>query len=331
MGFAGRFLAAVVLSCVGAGSAHAALRTDFEVSRCSWEATHVVVANVVLDEVDKVEVVESWAGDLAVGTQIGIKRLHELRTEENRTVSTWHHGNEKPPRLVSAKRAILYLVGARSAEWRPAMKADDDQSSFQISLAWVEGEDVFAFQQIMNPGPLELTKVGTFADVKKETLRVLEGKAAFVKAVAAEKPEERASALEPLLSSDAWIVSWKAWEELEKLEGAALSVVRAILKDSARVAVHARAIAVLSRLGGVEVEAELTKIVESETAALREKKDFHEDVALAAVGRLYRFHTHDCEAAVVALRDLCATSNEKLALACDRVLQHLACSPKLRR
>jgi hypothetical protein len=333
VGFAGRFLAAVVLSCVGVGSAYARIETPFDVEDCSWGSTHVVVANV-LDEVDKVEVVESWHGDLAAGTRIVVPGLHQLRTEENRAVSKRFHEEAGTADLVSATRAIFYLVGERgAAEWRPARRHRGRfPGSLQISLAWVEGEDVFAFRQLMNPGHLELVRFGKLEEVKTTTLRVLEERDSFAKAVALEKPpEERAAALAPVLSSSAWIVSGEAWEALDRLGGAALPVVRGILKDPARVEIHARAIEVLSKHGGAEVEAELTKIVEAETAALWEKKNFHEDVAHAAVKGLDRFRTHDCESAVVALRDLCAVSNSKLGLECDRVLQHLAGEPKPRR
>jgi len=206
-------------------------------------------------------------------------------------------------------------------------------SEFQVSFAWVEGEATFAFTRSAEPGPLELKKIGTLAEVKKTTIHVLEEKDAFSRAVAVENLADRARALEPLLGSDRGI-RWRTLTELEKLGAAALSVLRATVHDSSRAEeVRARCIKDLARFGGDEMEAELMKIVEDETTLLKDGKKCDHDVLVAAVGGLERFRSHDCETVVVALRDLWATKQpvtDNLSLACDAVLQHLAGEPKLK-
>src|ERR1700735_5426615 len=64
----------VIALAVVTHSAHAKLTTYFEVTRASWAASHIVVVETTPID-GTFEVVESWKGDLAVGSRVVIPEL----------------------------------------------------------------------------------------------------------------------------------------------------------------------------------------------------------------------------------------------------------------
>ena len=161
-------LALLTLLVAAIGPASAEILPDFDPHQNTWRATHIVV-------VEGGKVVESWKGDLKAGTALpeGAARFTRVPVPGP---SPWPRpAGEKPP-AVSGKRMILFLAHVPEDEgdsnqkaWTPADSPGHkfNEVTATATVAWVEGDQVYAGHQPINPGGYALTPAGGLAGFRQ--------------------------------------------------------------------------------------------------------------------------------------------------------------------
>ncbi|MCC6798031.1 MAG: hypothetical protein IT366_23155 [Candidatus Hydrogenedentes bacterium] len=171
-------LAALVLSSVAllVPGASAMIIPSFYLDFSIEKATHIVLASEGEKIDGKLSVVESWKGDLRPGDAIDVPELAQFAPKETRTLKEF--GTEREYGVVTGDRMILFLVKSLDwaapgsnelkTKWLPASSPDfipadtgqkgslDNIARMRISVSWIEGDKTYAYEQIMNPGPLLL-------------------------------------------------------------------------------------------------------------------------------------------------------------------------------
>jgi hypothetical protein len=187
-------LAAITCLLLLAGQVRAELIPSFDLTYSAWHATHIVVAD------DKGAVLESWAGDLKPGDKVPIG---DFRLPAELKVSRWAElgspNKAKTPAHVPTRRVVLFLLkeGAKAA-WQPAAM----YGQYDISTAWIQGGKVYALQQFINPGPLELLPIAeSEATFKKQVSAVRDRKAKLRAALAESDLGKRAVELRQFLGA----------------------------------------------------------------------------------------------------------------------------------
>jgi hypothetical protein len=137
---------------------------SFVLRYLACQATHIVKADEGQEIDGVVRVIESWKGDLEKGVTITIPELLAFNNTESRTIdTTWLRNKDEFPRILSGLQMILFLkeLPQRSIEadeihsnnegvkvqWAPASLA------MQVSSAWIEDEQTFAYVQVRDSGP----------------------------------------------------------------------------------------------------------------------------------------------------------------------------------
>ena len=108
-------------------------------------------------------------------------------------------GNGGTP--LTADRVVLFLrQDAASKSWKP-MATSEAPAQGRLGSAgmyWIQGEEVFVYSQMMNPGPLFLTRASspyTLAELRNATLRGVRNSEAFHTVLALKDPQAKARAL----------------------------------------------------------------------------------------------------------------------------------------
>jgi hypothetical protein len=137
----------------------------------------------------------------------------------------------------------------------------------QLSVAWIEQGQVYAFVQMKNPGPIRLTSLRMTERFMREQVRQLTtAQEALARALALPDRGKRAEALAPLVRSDRYYVRAAGFEALGDCGKDALPVLRRLLRDDSLAGHHGDLVRVLTRAGGAAVGPELTALVEQELA-----------------------------------------------------------------
>ena len=129
-----------------------------------WTATDIVVATEGAEVDGRFTVLERWKGEAKPGDEIVLPDLAEFAPAESRRI--YEFGTKPTNAVVTGDRMILFLVRDTAADAQQAPGVAKTVSyykseGFEISVAWVEDGDVFAIQQIINPGPSVLTRLGS--------------------------------------------------------------------------------------------------------------------------------------------------------------------------
>lgn len=160
----------VVLMVVVATDARAAFRATYSTDICGCRATHIVV----IDDTGKV--LESWRGDLAVGTSVPLKEF-KIRLEHKVEQKVSLDGKELPklPDKISGKRLVVFLRKGtpRLTANNPNPTVDWDGGHwcghFEPSTVWIENGLVFSLRQLFSTvGPLRMTYLSTEPELRKE-------------------------------------------------------------------------------------------------------------------------------------------------------------------
>src|SRR5215213_2001906 len=177
-----RTLFIILLLFLAALPARAGIRPSFNLSHCSWFATHVVVVTEGEMIDGRLLVLESWKGDLAPGDAVSVPELATFNPEPSRLAKRplWVEDAE-PPRHVTGDRMVLFLKerpraqaegdeAARGRVWEPA-----SSGGVNVSALWVEGDKTYAFIQVMNPGDTILIDYGKSEGEVKTIFAEVEG------------------------------------------------------------------------------------------------------------------------------------------------------------
>jgi hypothetical protein len=231
----------------------------------------------------KVEVQESWKGDLKEGARITIPELAEFAPEAKRAIGKrlFAHLDEEPAMKVShvtGKRMILFLrkkqekVGKGKPDkitWEPANLG---RKLMDISIGWVEGDKVYAISQQVNPGPSEILYHGTTeAKLKERTQQIVKMQAALTKALSQSDPVKHLDVVKPLLDFDSYYVGGVTVEALGQSGERTLPVLRKILKEESWSRYHPDVCGALANAGGAKAGPDLTVVVEEELAFWKER------------------------------------------------------------
>jgi hypothetical protein len=177
----------LILLAIGPIPLDAGIRPSFDLDRCSWNATHIVLVQTTANE-GVASVVESWKGDLEPGDSIEVP---ELKPNENAVpLSSYPKPagfdlqdksgiSEQIPRQPIGSRMILFLKKQEGSsagtpmKWGPA-----SGGGMKVSALWIDGGKAFCFQQWMNPGPSALSPCVRWSvrssDVAVFTVRIQE-------------------------------------------------------------------------------------------------------------------------------------------------------------
>lgn len=272
--------------------ATAGIRPSFDLDSSAAKATHVVVATEGEGIDGVLEVLESWKGDLGKGAVILVPELAQFASEKSRRIG-WgiKHGTVTDSRMVlflvkslepatSARKLKKDTRAAPKTQWLPASFPDYQpvfaggptrRSNFErmrISVAWIENGMVYAFQQIMNPGPVTLVRLGRLseADVRARVLKVGKDSKGLQEAAAIPDPVKRAAALVQFTEVKEHRERERAFNALAECGAPALPYLRRILKDDTLADRHYLAVNALAKAGGVHVGPELTTLLEQELA-----------------------------------------------------------------
>jgi hypothetical protein len=366
------FVVLFLVAMVCAPHANAAIRPSFNLDFCTWNATHIVVATEG-DEIDgRLTVLESWKGDLRSGDVVAIPELASFKSKSSRELKSGILGltSYEPKKYVTGSRMILFLkkkepssepsnnntkISQAPDRWEPA-----SQDGFNVSVLWIEGDQAFAFVQLMNPGPSLLTNYelylpsgpagGSEKQIRDRAFDVMRIQETANAAVAMQDESKRAEALVPFALSELYYARNLAFAELQKCGKAALPVLRTMLGDQTFLKLHGEVIKAMAEVGGEEVADELTDVVrvellfwketgprlrhgwwnninESETDNLRNRYS----KVLGALYSLRKLKPIGCKEVVSEFRDFWRSlpqledksGLDQMSEACDRVLQEL--------
>ena len=151
---------------------HAGIRPSFWLDSCTWDATHIVLV-ATTSQGDVFTVTESWKGDLKAGDTLNVP---ELKPESDAVpISRYPEGEAfdhtdesgisgRIPNQPVGSQLILFLKRKEkhataqatfiqaSGQWQPASL----YGGMKVSVVWIDGGQLFCFQQGMNPGPSAL-------------------------------------------------------------------------------------------------------------------------------------------------------------------------------
>ena len=257
---------------------YAKIRPSFGIDDCTWHATHIVVATEG-DKIDgRLTVLESWRGDLRPGDVISIPELTSFKPQSSQEIKTDMLGikSDAPKSYVTGSRMILFLKkkdqspekstnsankSQRSDHWAPASW----WQSINVSVLWIEGDQSFAFIQVMNPGDSILTYYpDSEKEIRDRAFEVMHLQETENAAVAIEDESRRAEALAPFALSELYYARDLAFAELQKCGKSAAPVLRRMLSDQTVLKVHSEVIKTLAAAGDDEVADEMIAIVREE-------------------------------------------------------------------
>jgi hypothetical protein len=168
---------------------------------------------------------------------------------------------------------ILFLVGGTNQSiaapqnkpeiggWRPS----DVMDSMQASLVWVKTEGLYAFEQVMNPGPPILCRLPlTETQARNQVAEIKEVQERLTMATSLPNSEERAEELKPFVRSDIFQARLSALTELGKTGPSAVPVISGILDDSSFGDQAPELIDALAKAGGKEAGNELNRRLQAE-------------------------------------------------------------------
>jgi len=310
--------------------AHAGIIPSFHPDLSATKATNVIVAS----EGEKIDgfldVLDTWKGDLEKGERIWVPELAQFESEEARRIKSW--GSEKSFRRVTGKRMIVFLVKSMflkdsqeesavdrkpisAIRWLPASYPDfrpvfaggkeprNSVARMKISVAWVENGVVYAFRQIMNPGPLVLDNLQTTEEhLKALVLDKSKNCSDFERAAALPDPEERANAILPFTEVDEHRAREKAFNALSECGIPALPHLHQILGDEQLLDRHYLAVKALAKAGGWSAGQEIVSILHSELEYLMGRDDEIKGTAWNNLPSDIRLHILNMQEALKAVK-----------------------------
>jgi hypothetical protein len=282
------FWVAVVLLALSAQSAFAALTVSFSVNSAAWYATHIVVVEITPID-GTFAVLESWKGDLAVGSQVVLPGL--IPPPNAVPISAypkrWIPGEstsivEQIPKQPVGSRLVLFLrrkeqvKGERtSAEWSGWFQGDVPDS---ISAVWIEDDTAYIFRMrwtTSEPLTLATLQEGNVTagmsetDLKADVVKVLQLQKDMAAAVAETEGRERALRLKPYVRSENFSARRTALDELGKAGPSAVSAIGEMFDDPTFVEEDQELIRAMVKAGGKTAGDELNRRLEGELSFWR--------------------------------------------------------------
>jgi hypothetical protein len=255
--------------------ASAAIRPSFHLDDSAWKATHIVVATEGPAVDGKLEVIESWKGDLAPGSQVAVPALATFADEGRRQVH-WFGMQDLPEpyvRSVTGAKMVLFLIrtsdppqaaGSVPAPdlWRNA--SVNSSYGFDTSVAWIERGEAYAYKQIFNPGPTRLVHESSAIEMKLRIACLTMLQSELAVATRENDPIRVGQAFRAALHLNLFMPAREAIASLGTMGTRSLPTLRSLLRDSTFLPWHPDVIAALSQLGGREIARDLLSVIEEE-------------------------------------------------------------------
>jgi hypothetical protein len=257
-------LSALVLSFVQ--PCLAGFRPSFSLDYCSWHATDIVRVEVTPNPA-VYRVVESLKGDLNVGNPVTIPELQplagamEIVAYPKEFADILKGGlNKQIPAQRVGSQMFLFLKKepeASSDHWK---SADDLFGEMKTSAVWIDAGQLYAFQQLVNPGPSVLGPLGISLDKMRDRIREIGRiQLELVKVIAIEDGAAKAKGLKAYVSSDVFEAQQLVLSELGKSGPKALPTIREMLSDPAFADDSAELVKAFAEAGGESVGEELDR------------------------------------------------------------------------
>ena len=254
---------------------------SFDTEQAAWNATHVVVASEgeVID--GRLDVLESWKGDLKAGHTIEIAELKQFLPVAARSIDRrfTFNGDRRAgiPQVVSCQRMVLFLVrnqaadGKESPVWQSAITIGPHRLPMTVSVAWLEGEEAFAVQQPENPGPALLMPLTRSAKEFRTFVEQVISRQREMGEIANEDDRGlRAAGYRRHVEAKSFFVRTAAFHGISQCGDAAIPVLRDILKDEALIRVHGEAVKSLAQTKGIDAVPILVELIDGELTFWKE-------------------------------------------------------------
>jgi hypothetical protein len=265
--------------------AFGSFQPSFGLDYCSWNATHIVLAEVTPQD-GEFKVIESWKGNLNAGDHVSVPHLepgpHAIPIasylNQSRPFQPSGKGNiEDIPRQPVGSHLILFTRhesederppnSANTTGKPPKWEPSDFFREIRSSVIWLDGSELYVFMQWTNPGPSVLLKWDkSLAAVHARVAEIIQMQKDLNDSVRLQDKGERAERLKPYVHSDAFPAREFALEQLGKCGPPALATIRTML-DNPEYALEAEdLIKAYSEAGGESAGEELSNRLEKELA-----------------------------------------------------------------
>jgi len=240
-----------------------AIRPSFSLDYSSWHATEIMLVEFTPTS-GVFRVIELWKGDLEAGSSVDVPELQpatgamEIAAYPTEFAEILRGGrNEQMPAQHAGSRMVLFMkkeAEAQNDQWKSA----DVFGEMKTSVVWIDGGQLYRFQQVMNPGPSILVPwdigLGKMKDRVEEIRRI---QLELAKVIATQDPAARADGLKVYVRSDVREAQQLALSELGKCGPKALTTIREMLSDPAFADEGAELVKAFAVAGGESVGEEL--------------------------------------------------------------------------
>ncbi len=255
-----------------AASVSAARRPSFYLDYSAWKATHIVVATEGAAIDGKLEVIESWKGDLTPGSQITVPALAAFADQDKRRVD-WHHLRDLPEpfvRSVTADKMVLFLIrvidpspvvhsAATPGLWQPASQFGD----FGTSIAWIERGEAYMYVQTVNPGPSRIIHDGTAITMRIRTTCLTQLQSELTIAIRENDPIRTVQVFRTCRHYDFFAGATESIRAMGNMGERSLGIC-ALLHDITTAPWHSDIISAMVKAGGQAVSSDLIGVMEEE-------------------------------------------------------------------
>ncbi len=281
--------------------------------------------------------------------------------EESRTVDWWGAKELPEPyvRSVSGRRMVLFLKkastpndesGPDTTPWLPASYYNE--GGFKVAVAWIERGEVYAYQQVINPGPSRLVRLGTAVGMKASVASFVVIESDLQRAAEQRDPIRAAQAFRAFVRHSFPTGAGRSLRALGKMNEQALPVLRQQLADRGIRHWHPEIIAAMVKAGGNAAGQDLTKVVQeeleywtecapdleagwwnSDPAKTRKARQQHYSRLLEALRKLRSLDYPQCLGVVAKTRELWESipalgkvGDSQMIEACDKLVAHVSVS-----
>ncbi len=352
----------------------AGIRPSFDVGHCSWNASNIILATETDASSGVFRVIESWKGHLQTGEVVTIPELVSFASESSRIIDYSlgfykQQTTEHFQKFVTGQKMVLFLK--KSSTFTPIKNGNQNNITYQenvtwlpaswykndmwVSVVWFEQDSVYAFEQVMNPGPSLLIPLRQNENKFKENvLHYVKVKYDLEEILKEPDLNKRVVELRKFIPSDIGYATGDAFDALGKCGTYAIPILLNILQDTTMLSYHSNAIGSLNAAGDSNLGLEMTNLVIEETKFWEKQapslevgwwsgsgKPIHWEIVnplrdrygklLNALYILQRIHYPECKIAVQNLRDLWNSYPQlddpsglnQMSQTCDNILKSL--------
>jgi hypothetical protein len=253
-----------------AAPASAARRPSFDLDYSAWKATHVILVTEGPTIDGKLDVIESWKGDLAPGSQATVPALAAFADEGTRQV--YRHGLRDLPepyvRSVTGARMVLFLTRTSSPQdggppgpaldgWQAASQFGD----FDTSVVWIERGEAYAYRQSTNPGPSRIEHDSSVIEMKVRIACLTMIQSELQIAIRENDPIRAAQVFRACHQYNFFGAARESIISMGNMGDRSVAALRPLLRDITTVGWYPTIIAAMAKAGGRTVSSDLIDVI----------------------------------------------------------------------